>query len=234
MFKQKLNFTNTKVLKLSAIFEGENRDAPIVVMCHGFASSKDAFSTRSLAQKLVKGRLSVFRFDFTGCGQSEGGINDLTPLQGLDDLKCAAKNLEKTKVALYGSSFGGYIALLYALKNPVLALALKAPVSDYLWVAKNTEPSLRRKSWAREVMNIDIYKEARKIKMPIIIVHGDNDRIVPIDQSRRLLRSIEIGDLIIIKGAVHKMRGEDLEKANTLIADFFEKTLTSRVRRRFT
>jgi len=226
MFIEKRHFKNSKGLNLSAIFEGENRDAPVVVMCHGFESSKDAFSTRSLAQKIVKRGLSVFRFDFTGCGQSEGSIDALTPFQGFDDLKSAVKNLKSDKFALYGSSFGGYVALLYASKNPVLMLALKAPVSDYLWVIENTEPSARRKFWAKELKNIDIFKEARKIKAPVMIVHGDNDHIVPIDQSRRLLRSLGgQKDLIIIEGAGHVMADEDLEKANTEIADFFQKTL---------
>lgn len=134
MFQQKLTFKNSRNLALSAVFEGEGKDAPVVMMCHGYGSSKDKFTTKGLAQKLTEQGLSVFRFDFTGCGESGGGVDESTPLRGLDDLKHAVKNLGKERFGLYGSSFGGYVALLYASKHPVLALGLKAPVSDYLEV----------------------------------------------------------------------------------------------------
>src|SRR3989338_1756950 len=123
MFREKRSFNNSQGLNLSAIFEGEDKNAPVVVMCHGFHSSKDnSMSTRALAQKLVERGLCVFRFDFTGHGQSEGDIDKITPLGALDDLECAAKIVGKRDFALYCSSFGGYVSLLYARQNPVLAL----------------------------------------------------------------------------------------------------------------
>src|SRR3989344_3074798 len=124
MFKQKITFKNSRNLNISAIYEGENKNTPIVVMCHGFASSKDQISNRDLARELVKRGLSVFRFDFTGCGQSEGNLGGLTPFSGLDDLKLAISQLPKHEFALFGSSFGGYVSLLYASQNPILALGL--------------------------------------------------------------------------------------------------------------
>ena len=70
MFKQKLTFKNSCNLNLSAIYEGEDKNAPVIILCHGFHSSKDKPSTsRALAQKLVERGLSVLRFDFTGHGQ---------------------------------------------------------------------------------------------------------------------------------------------------------------------
>ena len=228
MFKQKINFKNSRNLNLSAIFEGEDRDAAVVVICHGYESSKDSISQRDLRKSLVESGLSVFSFDFTGCGQSDGSITDLTPLQGLDDLKSAIQAVRQSQFALYGSSYGGHVALLYASKNPILALALKAPVSDYLWVAKNTEPSIRRKAWAQELENINIYEIAKNIKVPTLIVHGDKDDIVPLDQSRRLLKSLGSKDkeLKITKGGLHSMRGKAMEEAHHQIADFFRKTLS--------
>src|SRR3990167_7109026 len=103
MFTQKRKFKNSRKLNLSAIFEGRNRNAPVIVMCHGFHSSKDnPITSRTLAQKLVENGFSVLRFDFTGHGQSEGDIDEVTPLAGLDDLNCAIKNLGKRRIALYG------------------------------------------------------------------------------------------------------------------------------------
>ena len=223
MFKQKINFKNSRNLTLSAVFEGEDKNAPVVAMCHGFHSSKDnPITSRALAQKLSG--LSVLRFDFTGHGESQGNIEEFTPLAGLDDLKCAAKSLGEREIALYGSSFGGYVALLYATDHPILALALKSSVSDWSQVQISND---RGKRFRQETENINIYQKAKNIKAPTLIIHGDQDDVVPLAQSQRLYKYLgsAIKKLEIIKGANHDIRGEDLEKANTQITDFFQETL---------
>ncbi len=224
MFKQKLNIKNSRNLNLSAILEGEDKNAPTVVMCHGFHSSKDnSISTKALAQKLVERGLSVLRFDFTGHGKSEGDINEITPLDGLDDLKSLVRTLSQDQFALYGSSFGGYVSLLYACQNPTLALALKAPVSDWNHVQISQNRGVK---FRQATKDIDIYSLAKNIKAPTLIIHGNQDGVVPLSQSQKLIRTLTSENrLVIIKGANHDIRGENLEQANVLIADFFEEKL---------
>jgi len=231
MFKKKIRFKNSRNLNLSAIFEGENRDAPVIVMCHGYNSSKDRPSTAGLAARLVNKGLSVFRFDFTGNGESEGKLDDLTPSVGINDLKSAIKNLGKRQFGLYGKSFGGCVALLYASQNSVLVLGLVAPVSDYLEVetiyqSVDKFTPKKKTNFLEEIKDINIYKIAKNIKAPTLIVHGDKDPIVPLSQSKKLLKSLA-GEkrLEILPGAGHVMSDEDIEKASTLIADFLAKTL---------
>ena len=226
MFREKRSFKNSRGLNLSAIFEGEGREAPVVIMCHGFHSSKDnPITTRALTQKLVERELSVFRFDFTGHGESQGDINEITPLAGLDDLKSAIKTLNERKIAPYGSSFGGYVALLYVSNHPVLALVLKAPVSNWSKVQISSD---RGSKFREEVKDINIYQQAKNIEAPTLIIHGDKDDVVPIEQSQKLIKALgsKIKTLEIIRGANHDIRGQNLEKTNTKIADFFQKILT--------
>lgn len=234
MFKQNLKFKNSRGLTLSAIFEGKDENILTVIMCHGFGSSKDSDANRDLAQKLLKRGLSVFRFDFTGCGKSQGKLEQLTPLAGLDDLKSVIKILGKKQFALYGNSFGGYTALLYVSENPILALGLKSPVSRYVDVSAEISEqnygftqSLKN-DFLREVKSINLYEKAKNIKAPVLIVHGDQDKIVPVAQSKKLIKSLK-GEkkLIILKGASHVIRGEYMEKANTQLANFFTRKLIS-------
>jgi len=222
MFREKRSFQNSRGLNLSAIFEGENRNSPVVVTCHGFHSSKDnPLTSRALARKLIAKGLSVLRFDFTGHGASEGNIDEITPLAALDDLISVVKTSKRNKVALYGSSFGGYVALLYASNHPTLALALKAPVSDWsgVQISKN-----RGEKFYKETRKINIYQKAKNINDPTLIIHGDEDDVVPLAQSQRLLKSLgtKVKKLEIIHGASHDIRDEDLENTNTQIADFFQ------------
>ncbi len=224
MFSQKRKFKNKKGLTLSAVYEGKEENSPVVVLCHGYASGKDSESTDDLARKLLSNGLNVYRFDFTGCGQSQGNLDDLTPLQGQDDLESAVHDLEKKAFGLYGASFGGYTSLIYASKNPVLALGLKAPVSDYPAVmsAKGNEKENKALDFNKEVSNFDIYRLAPKIKAPTLIVHGSDDTDVPLAQSQELLKSLG-GEkrLAIIHKGTHKMRGPIMEDAHNQLAEFF-------------
>ncbi len=229
MFKEKRKFKNSKGLIISAIYEGQNKNAPVVVLCHGYGSSKDKDSTKGLAQKLVDAGLCVYRFDFTGCGESRGKLSELTPDQGQDDLKSAVKDLGKKNFGLYGSSFGGYTALIFASQNPVLALGLKAPVSDYPAVmnAKGNEKENKALDFTEEAYKYDVYKLARNITSPTLIVHGDSDTDVPLAQSQNLLKSLASKDkeLKILPGAGHIMRDNYLEEANNQLARFFSEKL---------
>lgn len=224
MFFQKREFKNSKGFQLSAVYEGQDQNVPVVVMCHGYGSSKDSVSNADLAKKLTSAGISVFRFDFTGSGQSGGNLVDCTPTQGLDDLKFAIKDMSKEKFALHGTSFGGYVALTYAIHNPILALSLKAPVSDYVEVLKlkGGEKEARAADFARQAYQINIYKDAPNIKIPVLIIHGGNDKDVPLAQSERLLKCFR-GEktLSILHDADHRMLGFNMEVANNQITEFF-------------
>ncbi|MBI3282931.1 alpha/beta fold hydrolase [Candidatus Curtissbacteria bacterium] len=226
MFREKRTFKNSKGLVLSAVFEGDDKKAPTVVICHGYASSKDSESQQDLSKRLLAAGFSVYRFDFTGCGESEGSLSDLTPKNGLDDLKSAVKNLNIEKFAIHGSSFGGYTALLYASENPPLALTLKAPVSDYPAVLSADEDEERpsRDKILKETSNLDIYQKAKNVKCNVLIVHGDADEVVPLKQSKDLLESLgsKTKKLDIIKDAPHTMRGRHMHQAHQRIADFLK------------
>lgn len=227
MFQEKRTFKNSRGLTLSAIFEGKDKKAPVVVICHGYASSKDSESQLDLRPKLLKAGLSVFTFDFTGSGESRGSIEDLTPNTGIDDLKSAVANLGKVEFALFGSSFGGYVALRYAIANPLLAVALKGSVSDWSSVKSENIDANKMKRFLAEVQRVNLYSEAKNITSPVLITHGDKDDVVPLNQSRDLLKNLGSKNkkLKIIKGAPHIMRRRFMQEAHNFIAKFFEETL---------
>lgn len=226
MFSEKCKFKNKKGLTLSAIYEEQDKSAPVVILCHGFGSSKDSESTTSLSRKLLNAGLSVYRFDFSGAGEAEGTIKDRTPLQGLDDLKVAVKNLGKENFAICGSSYGGWVSIAYAKENPILALGLKCPVSSWAPEDQPTGQSneiLEDIPGVKEVENYDLYSGAKDISAAVLIVHGSVDDVVPLAQSQKLLKSLSSKEkkLEIIPGAGHVMRGNYLEEANDKLSKFF-------------
>lgn len=116
---------------------------PIVVLLHGFASSKHG-SNRcyvKLAQALAQAGLAAFRFDFRGAGDSEGSLDTATFEDLISDAILISKyassleGIDGERLGIFGASLGGSVAVQACAKNQAAkALALWAPVaSGELW-----------------------------------------------------------------------------------------------------
>ena len=90
-----------------------------VLFAHCFTGSKDVLAAKRIARSLWLRGFAVFRFDFTGLGDSEGDFANTTFSSNVEDLVAAAKYLRENKKApavLIGHSLGG-AAVLAAAKD---------------------------------------------------------------------------------------------------------------------
>ncbi|OEL35357.1 hypothetical protein BAE44_0003624 [Dichanthelium oligosanthes] len=113
---QRILVTNTHGEKLVGLLHhtGSNK---VVVLCHGFTASKDDGFIVDLAEAITKHGISVFRFDFSGNGESEGEFQYGNYKKEADDLHAVVSYLyqEKYDVAtIVGHSKGGDVVVLYA------------------------------------------------------------------------------------------------------------------------
>ena len=84
--REKIFFENSKGNKLCGILSNPTNDKnkSIIVLCHGFSTSKESSTYISLEQILNKNNISTFRFDFFGHGESEGKFENLTTTFNLE------------------------------------------------------------------------------------------------------------------------------------------------------
>jgi len=252
--KEKVFFENSTGVKLCGILSGKTPDpaVPAVLMCHGFTTSKDGRTYVGLEERLNAGGLAVFRFDFFGHGESEGRFEDITISEAVDDVLSAHRFLGQKgsgRIGLFGSSFGGMAAIIAAAELPHLVfLALKSPVSDYLGLLIARDHGREIQDWKKEGsievtasdggtlrLNYGFFEDARriegyalalKIKAPTLIVHGDRDETVPLEQSLKLQKAIPGSRLEVISGADHVYsRPADFERLLDLITGFVFKTV---------
>lgn len=106
---------------------------PTIVFLPGYAS--DMQGTKALALEAWArdtGR-GFLRFDYAGCGQSEGAFEDQSLADWRDDAVAMIAAATTGPVVLVGSSMGGWIMLLAArtLGNRVAALVGIAPAPDF-------------------------------------------------------------------------------------------------------
>ncbi len=247
--KEKIFFRNSKGNKLCGILSDptSQKEKPIIVLCHGFSTSKEGRTYVRLEEILNKKGISTFRFDFFGHGESEGKFEKITTFEAVDDIKNAIRFLRESgykKIGLIGSSFGGMASIMTASKtNALYVLALKSPVSDYLTLIPTRDDEKEIKKWREqgfiEVTGVDgeirklkysFYEEARKLKayeaakkirIPTLIVHGGKDETVPIDQSKKTANLIENCRLEVIEGGDHTYSNKaHFEKMLNLISEF--------------
>ncbi len=246
---EKVYFKNSKGDNLCGVLSNptSSKEKAIIIVCHGFSTSKDSRTYKRLEETLNSHQMSTFRFDFFGHGESEGRFEDITISEAVDDILNAIsflKNKGYSKIGLFGSSFGGIASIITASKtNDLFILALKSPVSNYQErdLAVKTKEEL--KDWKEkgykyyvsgdgrrlklnytffeDFENNNGYEAAKEIKIPTLIVHGDKDESVPIEQSKKTANLIEDCKLEVVKGADHRYSNpKDFEKMLSLISGF--------------
>lgn len=109
-------------LKLSGVLHtpvdlkaGERR--PAVLVLHGFGGSKSGQGQTVIANQLADWGYIVMRFDFRGCGESEGERGWILCLDQVADTSSALSYMARRpyvaadRIALIGSSFGAAVAI---------------------------------------------------------------------------------------------------------------------------
>lgn len=231
MNTQNVNLTSKYGDMLSGVFVSpqKGKHFPVVILAHGFGSNKNGKTNTSATEYLVKRGFGVFKFDFSGHGESKGQIEDLTLSKGVDELLTAYEyvisrnDVDKKRIGLLGVSFGGNVAILFASKyKGVEALALKSPVSNYKdvrdiqlgpikiqeWKAKGIitlDSNIRSKyQFYEDASRIDTYRNASSVKCPVYIVQGDADEVIPLMHTQKLFKAFRRKKRFdIIKGADH-------------------------------
>ncbi len=191
-----------------------------IISCHGLLASKDSPKYMLLAESLSECGYSTLRFDFRGCGESEGNLENSHISNRLKDLDAvinyATIELGFNRFGLFGSSMGGYVSFLKASLEPKVK-ALVSLVSPFSMAELFDTKGSSQKSF--EIDGIlfggnflndmkahgTLTKEAlESIKCPTLIFHGDFDLLVPVKHAHRLFESLTTKKMIkIIRGGDH-------------------------------
>lgn len=91
---------------------------PTVVFLCGYASDMNGTKALALEQWAERTGQAFLRFDYAGCGESEGAFEDQTLAGWRDDALRIIDQVVDGPVVLVGSSMGGWIMLLVAGERP--------------------------------------------------------------------------------------------------------------------
>ncbi|MBM4311998.1 MAG: alpha/beta hydrolase [Deltaproteobacteria bacterium] len=188
----------------------DRQNAPWVVLCHGLFSSMASEKFTQLAGRLCRSGIAALRFDFSGCGASTGSIADTTVTRRLQELDAFVRFAESDhrlgrNNGLMGSSLGGFVGLLYAQRRPFNALSVWATPYELSSIRDNIPPhDLARLKPDFFTDAAGCHLDAERIDIPLQIIHGSRDAIVPVSHAEKLQETApRVGRPVIIDGADH-------------------------------
>ena len=235
----------------------EPKRLALLVLPHGGPHARDSIDWNPELQLFASRGFAVLQMNFrgsTGYGRAfekagyrewGGKIQD----DIADGVKWAIAEgiADPSRVGIYGASFGGYAALMGAIRTPQLyrAAASYAGVSDLpsmlsedRWygrfvTALNREAVGRRWSDRERLRAASPRRHARDLAIPVLLGHGEHDAVVPVEHSRALARALRrAGRAHTYLEFPHEVHGFALESNRIrwyeALAAFFEKHLAPR------
>jgi dienelactone hydrolase len=182
---------------------------PLIVLPHGGPTARDSVGYDYWVQFFANRGYVVLQPNFRGssgfgeafrdAGDGRWGttmIDDIT-----DGVQWLVKEgvVDRSRVCVMGWSYGGYAAMMSAVREPDLyrcAIA-GAGISDLKAMLRYDRRFLFSKWWTSKITGGDAdlsamsaLTQASKVKAPMLFVHGVKDLRVPVSQSRRMVKAL--------------------------------------------
>ncbi|MEY4670085.1 MAG: hypothetical protein RL518_2784 [Pseudomonadota bacterium] len=171
---------------------------------------------------------SFFTFDYPGYGRSPGTPSEKSVYASARAAYAHITNnrgYSPKKIIAYGCSMGGAVAIELAQHVPVAGLITESTFTNTWDMAKHLYPFLPL--WRLLPKRFENDRKVPHIKVPMLIIHGEKDPIVPVSMASQLARgAIHPARTIVIPDANHinslELGAADLQGA---IEDFIATTV---------
>ncbi len=218
------SITNPSGEKIDYRFHGDASDkSKIVLIGHGVTGNLDRPWAEGLADALAEAGYPALRFSFSGNGDSEGDFRESTVSKEVGDLGAvidAAKEAGYEEIIYAGHSMGGAVGVLRASSddriNRLISLAgmvhtakfcdvefgEEKPDEGFMWEDEDCPLS---STFVNDMHAIEsVLDKAADIHVPWLLVHGDADDVVPIEESREIFaRANEPKKFVELPGVNH-------------------------------
>lgn len=176
-------------------------DAPVLVFFHGNRGTLARVAAKIAAWHLQD--IGVFAATYRGYEgnpgrPSESGLyaDARTVLAWLTET-----GIPTTRIILYGESLGTAVVTQMAGERTFRAIVLEAPFTSMTEVAAKRYPWIPCRWLLRD--RFDSLSKIGNITVPLLILHGEADRTVPVEHARRLAEAAPETQLVVLSGANH-------------------------------
>ncbi len=227
---------------------GAGKNLPMVALPHGGMSEHDTRSFNLLRAFLVSRGYAVLQVNYRGSsglgakwlGDSHGDWSGLPYSDVVDGVHWAIAQgiADAQRVAIIGSDYAGYLALLGAERNPELFrcavsiggysdFGLQLPGSPPMMFGFGGGPS---PADLEKLRAESPHTHAGDFKVPVLLVHGGRDTVVTVEQSKAMDATLTAAhkphEFVLLPGADHAVSmEEDRTKMFTALESFLATNL---------
>ncbi|GAE25481.1 peptidase S15 [Halalkalibacter wakoensis JCM 9140] len=224
--------------------EDHQQPSPTIIFVHGFVGSKVGEHRMFVkaANYFSNKGFVCFRFDFSGCGESEGDYKDVTISNQINELKSAIEyvsqlqEVDRNNIIIIGHSLGGALTALTAyqfpfIKHVILWAPVANPYQDITSITGMEAEQIAHKhgyydyrgfllshSFFEDLKKHHPLKSIQRFPGTVYLVHGANDQDIPSHSSKAYIQSLsESGydqerEYSLINGAGHTFSNTSWEQ----------------------
>lgn len=194
--------------------------APAVIFFHG---NSDYIETKlEYPQFYIEHGIACLMVEYRGYRRSTGTPSEAALAEDADgfyDWLTSRPDIDRARIAAHGHSLGASVAAGLATRRPVRALVLASPFLSL--------PAMMGRYLAPGFLANDRFDNAAALALyegPVLILHGENDDIVPIAHARRLVAATEgRARLVVLSPDDHDIPWDWSAFAATLM-DFYQES----------
>ena len=223
------NLGNNKKIRY---LKHNQKNSNYIVFLHGFMSDLEGKKPKTFLNFAKKNKLGFLAIEYSGHGKSSGKFTDGNITKWTRETSLMIRKIvKKNKIILIGSSMGSWICLnqfkLFEKQIKSFLGIGSAPefLENLMWkkfakkvkteITKNGIYQLKHGNYIYPI-TLQIIKDGRKnkvlnkklkSKIPVTMIHGQKDEVVPISYSRKVLKIFKNAKkrLVIIKNGDHSL-----------------------------
>jgi hypothetical protein len=134
--------------------------------------------------------VSVFIFDYRGYGRSEGSPSEQGTYRDAEAALAyllTRPDVDPERIVYFGRSLGSAVAVELATHRPPFALILESPFTSMADLVRHHYRFLPATGLIRT--KYDSLSKTAKVHAPLLVLHGDQDDIVPFESGRKLFEA---------------------------------------------
>ena len=222
------------------LFDGGDLPATVLFMHATSANATVYWDSEERAQLFGRFLRSLgcrfFLFDYRGYGPNGGEATEQGTYLDAEGALAYLHNrpeVDPARIVFYGFSLGAAVAVELALREPSAGLVLRAPWTSMRDLTVERYPRLRLPLGLAPWLPLTRYDSAAKvsrIRVPLLVMHGDADETVPYWMGRRIYElAPEPKTFVPFPEAGH--RELPLEVLTPALRGFLEETVGAEIRR---
>ena len=228
----KYNYYKLSKSKKIRYLKNNQKNKPYIVFLHGFMSDLEGKKPKAFLKYAIKNNLGFLALEYSGHGKSYGQFTKGNISKWTRDTTLLIKKIVRKKdFVLIGSSMGAWISLnqFKFFKEQIKGFLGIGSAPEFLenlmW--KKFTKKMKREISTKGIINLkhgdyeypityQLIKDGKKNKvlkkkiyqnLKVTMVHGENDKSVPVSYSKKVLRVFKKAEkkLVVIKKGDHSL-----------------------------